>query len=91
MSSPRLPPRMSIAGSLLSLGLLLSSGCGLNALLPTLPDAVAGFTLADLQAIQDDERLTDDEKKEQIRQAVGAPDNADGDRLVDFLFNLSVP
>jgi hypothetical protein len=81
---------MSIAAGLLSLGLTLSGGCGLNALQPTLPDAVVGFSLADLKAIQDDERLTDDEKKEQIRQAVGAPDDADGDRLVEFLFGFTV-
>lgn len=91
MPSPRSPLRMSIAACLLTLGLTLSGGCGFNALDPTLPDAVAGFSLADLKAIQDDERLTDDEKQEQIREAVGAPDDADGDRLVDFLFNFDVP
>lgn len=74
-----------------ALSLIPLSGCGLDAIAPSLPDAVAGFTLADLEAIQDDERLTDDEKREQIRQAVGAPDTADGDRLVEFLLNFNVP
>jgi hypothetical protein len=71
--------------------LVCLSSCGMDRLAPALPDAIAGFTLADLEAIQNDERLTDDEKKEQIRAAVGAPDDADGDRLVEFLLTFTVP
>jgi hypothetical protein len=75
------------------LGLITAgtAGCGFDRLEPTLPDAVAGFTLADLEDIQDDERLTDDEKRELIREAVGAPDDESGDRLVEFLLDLNVP
>ncbi len=66
-------------------------GCGLDRLDPVLPAEVAGFTLADLDDIQDDERLTDDEKREAIRTAVGAPDTDEGDRLVEFLLTFNVP
>jgi len=66
-------------------------GCGFDRLDPTLPAEVAGFTLADLDDIQNDERLTADEKREQIRAAVGAPDTDEGDRLVEFLLTFNVP
>ncbi len=67
------------------------AGCGFDRLTPTLPAAIPGFTFEDLKAIQDDTTLTPDEKRERIRQAVGAPDDDSGDRLVDFLLNFTVP
>ena len=70
---------------------MAATGCGLDGLRGPLPDAIAGFTLSDLGEIQDDSRLSDDEKREQIREAVGAPDDEDGDRLVEFLLTLTVP
>lgn len=82
--------RVLLASSLVVL-FAAAAGCGFERLQPTLPDAVAGFTLADLEDIQDDERLTDDEKREAIREAVGAPDTEEGDRLVEFLLDLNVP
>ncbi|HKQ47799.1 MAG TPA: hypothetical protein VJZ71_07005 [Phycisphaerae bacterium] len=70
----------------------LGCGCGFDRLQQqTLPDEVTGLTLEQLEDIQDDETLTDDEKKEEIRTAIGAPEDSSGDRLVDFLFNLNVP
>jgi hypothetical protein len=67
-------------------------GCGVDRLQQeTLPAEVTGLTLDDLKDIQKDERLTDTEKKEAIRTAIGAPMDSSGDRLVDFLFNLTVP
>ncbi len=74
----------------LALGLAVA-GCGTERLHATLPDAIPGFTFADLKAIQDDPALTTDEKRERIREAVGAPDDSNGDRLVDFLLNFTVP
>jgi hypothetical protein len=84
---------------LTGLSLLLASvivmvslaGCGFERIHAVLPAAVPGFTLADLKLIQDDTRLTDTEKRQQIREAVGAPDDEDGDRLVEFLLNFTVP
>jgi hypothetical protein len=70
---------------------LCAAGCGFDRLTPTLPAAITGFTLADLKNIQNDERLTTAEKQEQIRTAIGAPSDADGDRLVNFLLNMTVP
>jgi hypothetical protein len=82
----------SIGLGLLGAALQVSwCGCGLDRLQPALPAAIPGFTLAKLKDIQDDERLTDDEKREQIRQATGAPNSDSGDRLVDFLLNMNVP
>lgn len=82
--------RASIA-SLLFAFVIAATGCGFERLQPTLPDAVAGFTLADLEDIQNDERLTDDEKRAAIRAAIDAPDTPEGDRLVEFLLDLNVP
>ena len=76
---------------LISAVLATVGGCGVERIAPSLPDAIPGFTLDDLKNIQDDERLTTDEKREQIRTAVGAPDDANGDRLVDFLLTFTVP
>ena len=70
----------------------LGSGCGVDRLQQqTLPDEVTGLTLEQLEDIQDDERLTDDEKREAIRNAIGAPEDSSGDRLVEFLLDLNVP
>lgn len=69
----------------------MQSGCGFERFAPALPDQVQGFSLADLQAIQNDERLTDNEKRDQIRTAIDAPATVEGDRLVEFLFTLNVP
>ncbi len=66
-------------------------GCGSDRLDSVLPAEVAGFTLGDLEDLQDDERLTDDEKREAIRAAIGAPDTDEGDRLVEFLLDFNVP
>ena len=66
-------------------------GCGLDRLQPELPDLVTGLSLTQLEEIQDDERLTDDEKRQAIRDAVGAPETDQGDRLVEFLFTFNVP
>jgi hypothetical protein len=76
--------------SITLLGLIIS-GCGFERLQPTLPDAIPGFTFQDLKSIQDDSSLTTDEKRERIREATGAPDDENGDRLVDFLLNFQVP
>ncbi len=91
MFPPR-PTRLIIIACLCTslLGTSLT-GCGFDRLQATLPAAVQGFTLSDLEDIQNDERLTDDEKKEQIREAVDAPDDESGDRLVDFLLTFDVP
>jgi hypothetical protein len=67
------------------------AGCGFQRLDPTLPAAIPGFTFEDLKAIQDDPALTQDEKRQRIREAVGAPDDDSGDRLVEFLLNFNVP
>ena len=67
------------------------AGCGFERLQATLPAAVEGFTLSDLGDIQNDQRLTDDEKRQRIREAVGATDDEGGDRLVEFLLTLDVP
>jgi hypothetical protein len=85
------PAKGVIPRLLISAGLACAGGCGFDRLAPSLPDAIAGFTLADLESIQNDERLTDDEKRAQIRAAVNAPDDADGDRLVEFLLDFTVP
>ena len=69
----------------------MQSGCGFERFAPVLPDQIGDFSLADLEAIQDDERLTDDEKRDQIRTAIDAPATVEGDRLVEFLFTLNVP
>ena len=55
------------------------------------PEVTAGLTLAELEQIQNDERLTNDEKLQQIREAIDAPETDSGDRLVNFLLNFNVP
>lgn len=71
--------------------LMFSAGCGFNRLEPALPDAIPGFSLRELELIQDDSSLTDDEKRQAIRDAVGAPEDEAGDRLVEFLLTFNVP
>ncbi len=66
-------------------------GCGFDGIAAELPELVAGLSLSELEAIQDDERLTDDEKRDQIREAVGAEETDSGDRLVEFLLTFTVP
>ncbi len=71
--------------------LTMQAGCGVSPLAPALPDLVEGLTLAELEDIQNDARLTDDERRQAIRDAIGAPETDAGDRLVEFLLNLNVP
>lgn len=67
------------------------AGCGLERIQLPQEDSLGTLTLEELEDIQDDERLTDDQKREAIRDATGAPNDADGDRLVEFLLNFNVP
>jgi len=67
------------------------TACGVESLIMTPSGLVAGLSLSDLRDIQNDERLTPDQQREQIRQAIGAPETAAGDRLVQFLLNFNVP
>lgn len=70
----------------------LTSGCGFDRVQQaTLPAQAAGLTLADLDAILNNSALTAMEQQEAIRAAIGAPMNDSGDRLVNFLFNFTVP
>lgn len=84
----RMLPRIS---AVLLVVIFTVCGCGFNRLDPLLPDAAAGLTLADIRAIQQNTALTLDERREAIREAIDAPDDEDGDRLVNFLLNLNVP
>ncbi len=75
-----------------AIGLLLTgAGCGMERLQGPLLNAIPGFSLADLKAIQNDSTLTTDQKRQRIREAVGAPDTPEGDRLVQFLLTFNVP
>jgi hypothetical protein len=76
--------------SLMTIG--LGCGCGVDRLQQdTLPNEITGLTLDELEQIQNDERLTDDEKRQAIRDATGAPEDSSGDRLVEFLLDLNIP
>ena len=66
-------------------------GCGFDRIQPALPNAFEDFTFEELEAIQDDERLTDTEKRQAIRDAIDAPLTPEGDRLVEFLLTFPVP
>ncbi|MBI5765305.1 MAG: hypothetical protein HZA51_17475 [Planctomycetes bacterium] len=66
-------------------------GCTPTVFDPPLTSTIAGLDLAGLKEIQEDERLTTDEKREQIRTAIGAPNTPEGDRLVNFLLDLNIP
>lgn len=84
----------SFVGKTISFSVLLMTmhaGCGLDRLRPALPDLMEGLSLDQLEKIQNDERLTDDEKREAIRTAADIPDTDEGDRLVEFLLNFVVP
>ena len=82
-------PAGLVLGALLSIGSLTVSGCGV--LTQPLPAATRNFTLTALAEIQSDERLTDDQRRDRIRELVGAPDSDEGDRLVEFLLTFNVP
>ncbi len=71
--------------------LTMQAGCGVSPLEPPLPDLVEGLTLSELEAIQEDPRLTEDEKRQAIRDAIDAPETDAGDRLVEFLLDFNVP
>jgi len=71
----------------LTAGLALFSGCE-TILIPPVPDALPNLTLEQLAEIQGDERLTTDEKRDQIRAIAEIPNDAAGDRLVEFLLTL---
>lgn len=66
------------------------TACELTRFDPPLSSTVGGLTLEQLKLIQDDERLTTDEKRMQIREAVGVADTPEGNRLADFLLNLTI-
>jgi hypothetical protein len=66
------------------------SGCGALPE-PPIPEAFGSLDLETLAEIQNDERLTDDEKREQIRELTGAPNDDAGDRLVEFLLTAELP
>ncbi len=65
-------------------------GCGFNRLDPLLPDELEGLTLTDIRAIQQDSSLNLDQRRQAIRDAIGAPETPEGDRLVNFLLNLNI-
>jgi len=75
----------------LSVIALVIVGCSLTSFDPPLTSTVDGFSLSALKEIQDDSRLTQDEKRAQIRTLSGAPDTPEGDLLVDFYLNLNIP
>ncbi len=76
----------------MSLGLsAILGGCTPSAFDPALTSTIEGLDLEGLKAIQEDERLTEDEKREEIRTAISAPDTPEGDRLVEFLLDLNIP
>ncbi len=74
-----------------SIALLLAAACELTRFDPPLTSTIDGITLDALKKIQRDVRLTDDEKRAEIRAATGAPDTPEGDRLVNFLLTLTIP
>ena len=79
-----------LAASIVGLSAILG-GCTPSAFDPPLTSTIAGLDLTSLKAIQEDERLTPDEKREQVRTAIGAPNTPEGDRLVNFLLDLNIP
>ena len=76
----------AIAGAFI-LAAAVFSGCGTLPVTP-MPDALPNLTLQQLGEIQGDERLTTDEKRQAIRDAAQIPNDAAGDRLVEFLLTL---
>lgn len=85
-TTPNVTNRMFFAGLLMT----MLAGCGLERIQVPMPDRSA-LTLARLEEIQDDERLTDAEKREVVRTEAGIPDTVEGDRLIDFLLGFNVP
>ena len=65
-------------------------GCELTRFDPPLSSTVGGLTLEQLKLIQEDERLTLEEKRQQVREAAGLPNNDEGNRQADFLLNLAI-
>lgn len=84
-------PRVGIFCCCFLLAATMLLGCGFDRTRLPLPDEVEGLTLDQLEDIQQDERLTADEKRQAIRDAIGAPATVDGDRLVEFLLTFNVP
>ncbi len=84
--------QLRIVISLLLLAIVtMPLGCGFERFEPVPSELVPGLTLDQLEAIQMDETLTEDEQREAIAEAVGATDDEEGDRLVEFLLNFNVP
>ena len=78
--------------SLLILAILsMPMACGFERFEPVPSALVEGLTLAELEVIQMDERLTDDERRDAIAEAVNASADEEGDRLVEFLLTFNVP
>jgi hypothetical protein len=73
----------------LILGLSLTA-CELTRFDPTLTSTVSGLTMDQLKMIQQDERLTTDEKLQQIREAIGVENTDEGNRIANFLLNLTI-
>ncbi|MCK6457620.1 MAG: hypothetical protein L6Q92_13955 [Phycisphaerae bacterium] len=70
-----------------ALALIVLSGCGLVA---PLPDLATTLTLEGLRDIQRDPRLTADDRRAMIRDLLGLPDDANGNRIADFLRTLNI-
>ena len=83
--------RRVVTALCLSLGIFSLSGCGFDRIQPTPSGTIEGITFETLSEIQDDDTLTDDQKRQAIRDAIGAPDTPEGDRLVEFLFDFPTP
>ena len=81
--------RLLLQTAALILGLSLTA-CELTRFDPTLTSTVSGLTLDQLKMIQQDERLTTDEKLQQIREAIGVENTDEGNRIATFLLNLTI-
>ncbi|HUN79921.1 MAG TPA: hypothetical protein VMV81_00260 [Phycisphaerae bacterium] len=87
--------KLSIGRSSLAIVLAAALGfsitaCELTRFDPPLTSTVGGLTIEQLKLIQADTRLTTDEKRQAIREAVGLPDTDEGNREADFLLNLTL-
>ena len=78
-----------ISAVTLIIGLSLTA-CELTRFDPPLSSTVGGLTRDKLRLIQRDARLTTDQKRQQIRDAIGVPDTDEGNRLANFLLNLTI-
>jgi hypothetical protein len=65
---------------------LLLAGCGI--IEAPLPNLAVDLSLTELRQIQLDPLLTVAEKREKVRILIGAPNDAGGDRIVNFLLAL---